>query len=152
MKLLAKAFILTTLRCSSLLCPYRLYIGSIAARLQCLRYTTSDYTRLANHMPQYYIVSYSISMLMSTRRSPIVPYSTTLPSTKSLDISWSLLFSLWDIFDFLSVDFSIGFFFSMFSVCSHCVSFNSGWLGIVGTESSLIESVDEIVFSALTSE
>ena len=73
---------------SSLLCRYRLYIGSIAAHLQCVCNTTPDYPKLANHMPQYYIVSYSISMLMSTRDSPIVPYSTTLPSTKSLDISW----------------------------------------------------------------
>ena len=60
-----------------MLCRYRLYIGSIAARLQCLRTTTPDYTKLANHMPQYYKVSYSISMLISTKGSPIVPYSTT---------------------------------------------------------------------------
>ena len=33
-------------------------------------YYTRLYTRLVNHMPQYYIVSYSISMLMSTRGSP----------------------------------------------------------------------------------
>ena len=136
-----------------MLCRYRLYIGSIAARLQCLRHTTPDYTRLANHMPQYYIVSYSISMLMSTRGSPTVPYSTTLPSTKSLDISWgcSIVPCGYRRFS-LSIDFSIGFFVGMLSVCSDCVSVNSGWLGVVGTESSLVESVDEIVFSALTSE
>ena len=36
---------------SAVLCRYRLSIGSIAARLQCLRNTTPDYTRLANYMP-----------------------------------------------------------------------------------------------------
>ena len=52
----------------------------------------------------------------------------------------------------LSVDFSIGFFVGMLSVCFDGVSVNSGWLGVVGTESSLVESVDKIVFSALTWE
>ena len=51
-----------------------------AARLQC--YAILHQTSL-NWL---YIVSYS--MLMSTRGSPIVPYSTTLPSTKYLNISW----------------------------------------------------------------
>ena len=61
---------LPLISCGMVLCRYRLYIGSIAARLQSLRTTTPDYARLANHMPQYYIVSYFIRMLMSTRGSP----------------------------------------------------------------------------------
>ena len=48
-----------------------------------LHQTTPDYTKLAKHMPQHCIVSYSISMLMSTRGSPIVPYSTTSSRCKS---------------------------------------------------------------------
>ena len=137
-----------------MLCRYRLYIGSIAARLQCVRTTIPGYTQLANHMPQYYIVSYSISMLMSTMGSP---KSLTLLHSLPLNLSISpggglLLFLVGYRRLSLSVDFSIGFLVGMLSVCSDCVSVNSGWLGVVGTESSLVESFDEIVFSALTSK
>ena len=53
--------------------------------VQCVRTTIPDYTQLANHMPQYYIVSYSISMLMSATGSP-----KSLTLLHSLPLNFSL--------------------------------------------------------------
>ena len=90
---------------------------------------------------------------MSTRGSPkSLTLLHSLPLNLSISLGGLLLFLVGYRRFSLSVDFSIGFFVGMLSVCSDCVSVNSVWLGVVGTESSLVESVDEIVFSALTSE